>query len=50
VGRQIEVSPGLYVCGDARCCGLGQVGIAVGDGLEAAGLIAASLRERAQTP
>ena len=40
VGRQIEVSPDLFVCGDARCGGLGQVGIAVGDGLEAAGIIA----------
>ena len=40
VGRQIEVSPDLFGCGDARCGGLGQVGIAVGDGLEAAGIIA----------
>jgi thioredoxin reductase (NADPH) len=39
-GRQIEVSPDLFVCGDARSGGLGQVGIAVGDGLEAAGIIA----------
>ena len=39
-GREIEVSPDLFVCGDARSGGLGQVGIAVGDGLEAAGIIA----------
>ncbi|MCK9464108.1 MAG: NAD(P)/FAD-dependent oxidoreductase [Proteobacteria bacterium] len=39
-GRQIEVSPDLFVCGDARSGGLGQIGIAVGDGLEAAGIIA----------
>jgi thioredoxin reductase (NADPH) len=39
-GRQIEVSPDLFVCGDARLGGLGQIGIAVGDGLEAAGIIA----------
>jgi len=42
-GRQIEVSPDLFVCGDARLGGLGQVGIAVGDGLEAAGIIAKRL-------
>jgi len=42
-GRQIEVSPDLFVCGDARLGGLGQVGIAVGDGLEAAGMIARRL-------
>jgi thioredoxin reductase (NADPH) len=39
-GREIEVSPDLFVCGDARCDALGQIGIAVGDGLEAAGIIA----------
>jgi thioredoxin reductase (NADPH) len=39
-GRELEVSPDLFVCGDARLGGLGQVGIAVGDGLEAAGIIA----------
>lgn len=50
VGRQIEVSPGLFVCGDARAGGLGQVGVAVGDGLEAAGLIAASLKDRPGPP
>jgi thioredoxin reductase (NADPH) len=44
VGRQIQVSDGVFVCGDARLGGLGQVGIAVGDGLEAAGLIARALR------
>lgn len=32
----LEPQPGLYVTGDARLGGLGQVGIAVGDGLEAA--------------
>jgi thioredoxin reductase (NADPH) len=42
-GRQIEVSPDLFVCGDARVGGLGQIGIAVGDGLEAAGMIAKRL-------
>ena len=29
-------APGLFICGDARSDGLGQVGIAVGDGLAAA--------------
>jgi len=43
-GRQIRMSHGVYVCGDARCGGLGQVGIAVGDGLEAAGLVAREIR------
>ena len=28
--------PGLFICGDARSGSLGQVGIAVGDGLRAA--------------
>jgi thioredoxin reductase (NADPH) len=41
--RQIEVSSDLFVCGDARLGGLGQIGIAVGDGLEAAGIIARRL-------
>jgi thioredoxin reductase (NADPH) len=45
-GRQIEVSPDLFVCGDARLGGLGQVGIAVGDGLEAAGIIARRILRR----
>jgi thioredoxin reductase (NADPH) len=49
VGRQIEVSPDLFVCGDARVGGLGQIGIAVGDGLEAAGMIAKRLL-RLETP
>ena len=31
-------APGLFICGDARSDGLGQVGIAVGDGLAAAAL------------
>jgi len=39
-GREFEVSTDLFVCGDARRGGLGQVGIAVGDGLEAAGIVA----------
>jgi thioredoxin reductase (NADPH) len=43
LGRQIEVSPDLFVCGDARVGGLGQIGIAVGDGVEAAGMIAKRL-------
>lgn len=37
--------PGLFVAGDARCGGLGQVGIAVGDGLAAA-MAAVALLEK----
>jgi thioredoxin reductase (NADPH) len=32
----LEPAPGIYLCGDARCGGVGQAGIAVGDGLAAA--------------
>ena len=40
-------APGLFICGDARSDGLGQVGIAVGDGLAAAVLaVEQAIREK----
>jgi len=40
-------APGLFICGDARSDGLGQVGIAVGDGLAAAALaVKLAIREK----
>lgn len=40
-------APGLFICGDARSDGLGQVGIAVGDGLAAAALaVQRAIREK----
>jgi thioredoxin reductase len=41
----LELAPGLFVCGDARLGSLGQSGIAVGDGLAAAALAVARVRE-----
>jgi thioredoxin reductase (NADPH) len=41
----LEPAPGLFVCGDARLGSLGQAGIAVGDGLMAAALAVARVRE-----
>lgn len=37
--------PGLYTCGDARLGSLGQIGIAVGDGMQAALLAAKALAQ-----
>jgi len=34
--KALRPAPGLFVCGDARCGSVGQAGIAVGDGLQAA--------------
>lgn len=42
----LEWAPGLFVAGDARLGGLGQVGIAVGDGLVAAAAAARFLERR----
>lgn len=42
--RALERAPGLFVAGDARWGGLGQVGIAAGDGLAAAQLAAGGWR------
>lgn len=41
----LTILPGLYIAGDARLGSLGQSGIAVGDGLEAAQLAAAHVAE-----
>jgi thioredoxin reductase (NADPH) len=42
-GGTLTEGPGLFICGDARRGALGQVGIAVGDGLAAAAAAVAAL-------
>ncbi len=42
---KLTIEPGLYIAGDVRLGSLGQSGIAVGDGLEAAQLAASFLAE-----
>jgi len=42
-GGTLTEAPGLFICGDARRGALGQVGIAVGDGLAAAASAVAAL-------
>lgn len=45
--ERLTPRPGLFICGDARTGSLGQAGIAVGDGLEAAAAaVAATIRGR----
>lgn len=41
--EKLTIAPGLYIAGDVRLGALGQSGIAVGDGLEAAQLAAAHI-------
>ncbi len=43
--EKLTIAPGLYIAGDVRLGALGQSGIAVGDGLEAAQLAAAYIAD-----